>query len=166
MNEDSKIYIISSEETVARLVSVEWIQEGTLQPVAFTLDEGESYLSVNRTAVDSYETDVLSFVEAHPSYRVNGLSYFRATLHVGDVRDIKVQLDETLLFTEVEVEPRNKHTKSHAGIFVRYQDKNIKRGKMIKIGQTSEEISTDTVLLEVRTQLLEMAMLEECKLVI
>ena len=28
MNEDSKIYIISSEETVARLVSVEWIQEG------------------------------------------------------------------------------------------------------------------------------------------
>ena len=68
--------------------------------------------------------------------------------------------------TEVEVEPRDKYTKSHAGIFVRYQNKNIKRCKLIKIGQASEEISTDTILLEVRTQLLEMALLEECKLVI
>lgn len=164
MNEEKNI--ISSEENVARLVSVEWIQEGVLQPVAFTLDEGESYLSVNRTAVESYDADVLSFVEAHPLYRVNGISYFRAMLQVGEVRDIKVQLDETLLSTEVEVEPRDKYTKSHAGIFVRYQNKNIKRCKLIKIGHASEEISTDTILLEVRTQLLEMALLEECKLVI
>lgn len=164
MNEEKNI--ISSEENVARLVSAEWMQKGVLQPAAFTLDEGESYLSVNRTAVESYDADVLSFVEAHPLYRVNGKSYFRAMLQVGEVRDIKVQLDETLLSTEVEVEPRDKYTKSHAGIFVRYQNKNIKRGKMITIGHASEEISTDTVLLEVRTQLLEIALLEECILVI
>ena len=164
MNEKSKKVTISSEENVARLVSAEWMQEGVLQPVAFTLDEGESYLSVNRTAVDSYDADVLSFIETHPIYRVNGISYFRAMLQVGEVRDIKVQLDETLLSTEVEVEPRDKYTKSHAGIFVRYQNKNIKRGKMIKISHASEEISTDTILLEVRTQLLEIAVLEKCNI--
>ena len=73
MNEKSKKVTISSEENVARLVSAEWMQEGVLQPVAFTLDEGESYLSVNRTAVDSYDADVLSFIETHPIYRVNGI---------------------------------------------------------------------------------------------
>lgn len=56
------------------------------------------------------------------------------------------------------------YTKSHAGIFVRYQNKNVKRGQMIKISHVSEEISSDTLLLEVRTQLLELATLEECKI--
>lgn len=165
MSEESNTAIVSSEEHVARLVSSEWMQEGILQPVAFTLDEGESYLSVNRPVIESYDADVLSFVNAHPLYGVNGTSYFRAMLNVSEVRDIKVQLNETLLSTKVEVEPRNSHTKSHAGIFVHYQNQNIKRGKMLKIGSSAEDISTDTILLEIREQLLELAQLEECKLV-
>ena len=56
------------------------------------------------------------------------------------------------------------HTKSHAGIFVRHQNKNVKRGQMIKISHVSEEMSSDTILLEVRSQLLELATLEKCKL--
>ena len=164
MNEKSVTATISSEENAARLISSEWMQEGILQPVAFTLDENESYLSVNRPAVETYDADVASFVKAHPLYGVNGLAYFRALLNVGDVRKIKAQVGETTLSAEVEVEPRDSHTKSHAGIFVRYQNKNVKRGQMIKISHVSEEMSSDTILLEVRTQLLELATLEECKL--
>ena len=164
MNENNVTFTISSDENVARLISSEWMQEGVLQPVAFTLDKGESYLSVNRPAIESYDTDVASFVKTHPLYGVSGLSYFRALLNVGEVRGIKAQVGETTLSTEVEVEPRDSYTKSHAGIFVRYQNKNVKRGQMIKISHVSEEISSDTILLEVRTQLLELATLEECKL--
>lgn len=164
MNEKSITSIVSSDENVARLISSEWMQEGILQPVAFTLDENESYLSVNRPAVESYDTDVASFVKAHPLYAVNGLSYFRALLNVGDVRKIKAQVGDTTLSAEVEVEPRDSHTKSHAGIFVRHQNKNVKRGQMIKISHVSEEMSSDTILLEVRSQLLELATLEKCKL--
>lgn len=164
MNEKSITVTVSSDENVARLISSEWMLEGILQPVAFTLDVNESYLSVNRPAVESYDTDVASFVKTHPLYGVNGLSYFRALLNVGEIRGIKAQVDETTLSAEVEVEPRDSYTKSHAGIFVRYQNKNVKRGQMIKISHVSEEISSDTLLLEVRTQLLELATLEECKI--
>ena len=38
MNEQSITATVSSDENVARLISSEWIQEGILQPVAFTLD--------------------------------------------------------------------------------------------------------------------------------
>lgn len=163
MSENLKTETISSEENVARLISSEWILGGVLQPVAFTLDEGESYLSVNRPAIESYDADVASFIISHPLYGVNGDSYYRALLHVGDIRQVKAQVGETSLFAEVEVEPRNYHTKSHAGIFVRYQNMNVKRGKILNLGHTSEEVSSDTILLEIRTQLLDLALLEECK---
>ena len=63
MNEKSITAIVSSDENVARLISSEWMQEGILQPVAFTLDENESYLSVNRPVVETYDTDVASYFE-------------------------------------------------------------------------------------------------------
>lgn len=106
-----------------------------------------------------------SFIKSHPLYVVNDNSYYRAMLHVGDIRKVKAQVGETSLFAEVEVEPRDYHTKSHAGIFVRYQNMNVKRGKILNIGHTSEELSSDTILLEIRTQLLDLATLEECKVV-
>ena len=165
MSENIKTGTISSEEDVARLISSEWILGGILQPVAFTLDEGESYLSVNRPVVESYNADVASFIKSHPLYVVNDNSYYRAMLHVGDIRKVKAQVGETSLFAEVEVEPRDYHTKSHAGIFVRYQNMNVKRGKILNIGHASEELSSDTILLEIRTQLLDLATLEECKVV-
>ena len=109
MNEKSITAIVSSDENVARLISSEWMQEGILQPVAFTLDENESYLSVNRPAVESYDTDVASFIKIHPLYGVSGLSYFRALLNVGEVRGIKALVGETILSAEVEISKhRNK----------------------------------------------------------
>lgn len=40
---------ISSEENVARILSKEWFVRGKLTSVAFALEQGESYLSVNRS---------------------------------------------------------------------------------------------------------------------
>ena len=62
---------------------------------------------------------------------------------------------------DVEVEPRATHIKSHAGIFTRFQNKNIKRGQLLKAGPISEAISADTILLEVRSQLLNISNIEE-----
>lgn len=62
---------------------------------------------------------------------------------------------------DVEVEPRATHTKSHAGIFTRFQNKNIKRGQLLKAGPTAEAISADTILLEVRSQLMKISHIEE-----
>ena len=42
---------VSSEENVARILSKEWFVRGKLTSVAFALEQGESYLSVNRTAI-------------------------------------------------------------------------------------------------------------------
>ena len=53
---------VPSEEDVVRLVSSEWMVRGVLQPVAFTLNYGESYLSVNRPAVDTFKEDVSAFL--------------------------------------------------------------------------------------------------------
>ena len=62
-------------------------------------------------------------------------------------------------------EPRGTHTKSHAGIFTRFQNANVKNGQLLKAGPTGEEISADTVLLEVRKELQNLSSVEECKLV-
>ena len=59
---------VSSEENVARILSKEWFVRGKLTSTAFALEQGESYLSVNRTAIDTYDSDVASFVKNHNSY--------------------------------------------------------------------------------------------------
>lgn len=63
----------------------------------------------------------------------------------------------------VEVEPRSRKKLSHAGIFTRFQNMNVKPGKMIKTGKASEEVSADTLLLEVRSCLLSISTIETCK---
>ena len=44
------------------------------------------------------------------------------------------------------------------------KNKNIKRGQLIKAVATAEEISTDSILLEVRSELLRMSTIEVCKM--
>ena len=156
---------VSSEENVARILSKEWFVRGKLTSVAFALEQGESYLSVNRTAIDTYDSDVAMFVKNHNSYAFDDSTYKRALLNVGDVRGIDVKVDHVEMKIDVEVEPRDIHTKSHAGIFTRIQDKNIKKGQLLKAGPTAEEVSGDTVLLEVRKQLKSLSSVEDCKIV-
>ena len=156
---------VSSEENVARILSKEWFVKGKLTSAAFALEQGESYLSVNRTAIDTYDSDVAMFVKNHNSYAFDGNTYKRALLNVGDIRGIDVKVDQEEMKIDVEVEPRDAHTKSHAGIFTRFQDKNIKKGQLLKAGPTAVEVSGDSILLEVRKQLQDLSSVEECNIV-
>ena len=158
----TEIHQVPSEENVARILSKEWFVKDKLLSVAFALDAGETYLSVNRPAIDTYDSDVSAFVKKHSSYAFDSDSYKRALLNVGDVRSIKVEVGATQMMTDVEVEPRDAHTKSHAGIFTRFQNVNIKKGQILKAGPIAEEISADTVLLEVRKELLALSTVEDC----
>ena len=106
-----------------------------------------------------------SFVKNHNSYAFDENTYKRALLNVGDVRGIDVKTDHVEMKINVEVEPRDIHTKSHAGIFTRFQDKNIKKGQFLKAGPTAVEVSGDSILLEVRKQLQDLSSVEECNIV-
>ena len=83
-------------------------------------------------------------------------------LCVSDIRAIKVDAFGEPLKINVEVEPRDSHTKSHAGIFTRYENKNVKRGDTLNY--LNKEISADDVLIKVRTQLLNMTTVEQMTL--
>ena len=119
---------IASEENVARILSKEWFAKDRLLSVAFALNTGETYLSVNRLAIDSYDNDVLSFVQNHNSFAFGQNNYKRAVLNVGDIRDTNVSVGETKMKIDVEVEPRDTHTKSHAGYLQDSKVLILKRG--------------------------------------
>lgn len=159
---EKKEIILSSEE-VARILSKEWFVKDVLVHTAFMLNHGEAYLSVNRLAIESFESDVKDFVCVHEQYSFDGCCRL-ARLNVGSVRAIEVKVGDTEMKIDVEVEPRSIHTKSHAGIFTRFQNQNIKRGQMLKFGPVSEEVSADTILLEVRSQLLALSKVESHRL--
>jgi hypothetical protein len=123
--------IVGSNENVVRILSKDWVANGIVQQTAFTLRDDETYISVNRPTVASYITDVASFIRRHKNFMsAEGsiFSYQRANLNVGDVRGISVVVDGQPLAIDVEVEPRDVFTKSHAGIFTRYGKKNVKAG--------------------------------------
>lgn len=161
-----KEQIVESSENVARILSSEWIVDGELQQSAFTLSPNETYLSVNRTSIDSYEDDVRNFVSTHEKFQFDdGKSYRRAMLSVSAVRDIKVfDEDNQQLEINVEVESRATHTKSHAGIFVRSGSTNIIPNRQIPEGLTKKVVSSDIILQDVRWELLNLAQLEMCNL--
>lgn len=109
------------------------------------------------------EKPVHSFVSSHASFQFdNGKKYRCASMQVSGVRSIKV-FDESNqpLAVEVEVEPRNIHTKSHAGIFVRFSGQNVKSGQSLMVDSVSEAVSADIILQDVRWELLDLSTLEE-----
>lgn len=61
------IHFVGSHEKVARILSREWVVEGVLTNAAFTLRPKETYVSVNRPAIATYDSDVASFVIEHPT---------------------------------------------------------------------------------------------------
>ena len=95
---------ILDSEAIVRIIRQEWLVDGVLQQSAFTLKPQETYLSVNRPAVDTYDADVQSFVSSHASFQFdNGKKYRCASMQVSGVRSIKV-LDERNQPLAVEVE--------------------------------------------------------------
>ena len=153
---------VDSSEKVARILSTEWLVDGQLMNIAFTLLEGETYISVNRPLISTYDSDVAGFVTKHDKYLFGTDNYKRAILSVSDIRAIKVDAFGEPLKINVEVEPRDSHTKSHAGIFTRYENKNVKRGDTLSL--LAKEVSADDVLIKVRSQLLNMSTVEQMTL--
>jgi len=158
---------VSPDEQVARLVSKAWMDEGILLNAAFALAPHETYLSVNRLSVESYNKDIKTFIKNHSDYQIADKSdlYRRALLVVGQINRIEVMNGDEILDVRVEVEPRDSHTKSHAGIFVRSKGQNIVHGREPLSGTLPAGVSSDAVLQEVRWQLLDIAELQICKLV-
>lgn len=157
--------VVDDNEKIARIVSKEWIVDGELQQTAFVLKPRETYLSVNRLSVHSYAEDVANFVSNHPKFLFEENSYQRALLSVSAVRAIDV-FDEAgeKLDINVEVEAREAHVKSHAGIFVRSDSTNIIPERMLPDEMISKDVSVNTVLQDIRWGLLELAELQECKI--
>ena len=128
---------VDNNETVVRILHKEWVVDGQLQVTAFALRQGESYISVNRPSIDTFTSDVSDFVSKHADYKVSdegSLTYRQASLDVSAVRNIKVELGQLSADVSVEVEPRDAHYKSHAGIFTRYNEKIIKERSGIHSG--------------------------------
>ena len=156
---------VSSDEKIARIIRNEWISDGELLITAFALAPKETYLSVNRPTVETYKNDVREFVSKHPDYQCdNRTSYNRALMNVGDVRNIDIQFNGKKLNVDVEVEPRDSHTKSHAGIFVRTENQNVIHGRELFGGSVPPGVSSDDILHEVRWALYDIAELQKCKL--
>ncbi len=59
---------VKDTEQVARILSRDWFEDGRLLNVAFALNHGETYLSVNRMSVSSFSSDVKAFIETHDKY--------------------------------------------------------------------------------------------------
>ncbi len=154
--------MIADTEMVARLLHREWVVDGILQHYAFVLRRNESYISVNRPAIPSYKTDVVSFVESHPGFYADGsrTNYMCALLNVGKIRQTEILVNGIQLNVDVEVEPRSSFAKSHAGIFTRHEGQNVKVGESFWFDNCIEEVSSDAILLEVRSHLLNLAQLE------
>ena len=154
--------VIQQTENVARILNPDWIEDGVLMHEAFMLNIGESYISVNRPVIDSYADDVVDFIRKHPDFSFGENSYKRALLHVSDICAIDVSLEGISAKINVEVEPRDSHTNSHAGIFTRINNLNIKRGQTLKVVPQSDGVSADTIFLEVRMALLDLSKVETC----
>ena len=154
---------VLDSEIISRVIRQEWLVDGVLQQTAYTLNPNETYLSVNRPAIDTYEADVLAFVVSHDDFQFdNGKKFHCAVMPVSGVRSIKV-MDEndTPLAIEVEVEPRDVHTKSHAGIFVRTGTQNVLPGRSLMGTSVPEAVSVEMILQDVRWELLALSTLED-----
>lgn len=157
---------VRNEENVVRILSKGWVVDGVLQQTAFTLRDGETYISVNRPAVSSFASDVASFVKSHKNFQTSNtvsLTYQSAVMNVGAIRGIVVTVDNHPLAIDVEVEPRDVFTKSHAGIFTRHGNVNVKKGGTLAVG-LEENISADTVLLKVRLALIRISAIKQCEM--
>lgn len=155
---------VDNNETIVRILHKDWVVDGQLQITAFALRQGESYISVNRPSIDTFPSDVSDFVSKHADYKVSdesSLTYQQASLDVSAVRNIKVELDQLSAEVSVEVEPRDAHYKSHAGIFTRYDEKNIKGGQETIQDKNDSLMPVRAILQKVQHQLLTLSTLEQ-----
>ena len=144
-----------------RILSREWILDGVLSNAAFTLRPGETYISVNRPSVSTYNSDVSEFIKRHPSFSlVSKCTKCRcAKLRVAGARSVRVNEEFVPYRIDVEIEPRDLITKSQAGIFTRLGNRNLKAGDTLSVME--KDFSADDILIEVRMQLTKLSVIEE-----
>lgn len=155
---------VDNNEIVVRILHREWVVDGQLQITAFVLRQSESYISVNRPAIETFQSDVSDFVNKHADYKFSckgSMTYRQAGLNVSAVRNIKVELGQLSADVSVEVEPRDAHYKSHAGIFTRYNEKNIKGGQDTIQDKNDCLMPVRAILQKVQHQLLALSTVEE-----
>ena len=155
---------VDNNEIIVRILHKEWVVDGQLQITAFALRQGESYISVNRPSIETFLSDVSDFVSKHADYKVSdegSLAYRQASLGVSTVRNIKVELGQLSADVSVEVEPRDAHYKSHAGIFTRYDEKIIRGGQETILDKNDCIMPVRAILQKVQHQLLALSTLEE-----
>lgn len=123
MERDIQLDYVADFEDVARILfSPLFICDGVLSQKAFTLEvlSNESYISVLRPAISSFETDM-------DGIKKDGNTlYGYALLNVGEIRHPQIGFRETI---QLDVQPRNAgKRKSHAGIFATIGQTRIKGG--------------------------------------
>ncbi len=79
--------LVPSCEDVVRLLSSNWIIKGELQHTAFMLNPGETYLSVNRPAIESFCKDVAAFLSKHSDYCVRFQLLALSTVEQREIND-------------------------------------------------------------------------------
>ena len=114
---------VANEEDVARMLfSPLFICDGILSQKAFTLEAAmkETYISVLRTAIDSFKADMEGITKE------GNTLYGYALLNVKEIRKIRIDYPEEV---SLDVLPRNAgKRKSHAGIFVSIGKKKVRGG--------------------------------------
>ena len=160
----NSISTIRGDETVVRVLHRDWIVDGELQISAFNLHQNETYISVNRPIIESFDDDISDFLAKHPDYLISedANGYRRAALNVDELRNICVVLGQQTLDVAVEVEPRVAHYKSHAGIFTRLAGENIKGGQQKNVSiDENTTLSIAAIFQKVQYKLLSLATLEQ-----
>jgi hypothetical protein len=152
--------IINDNETVVRLISSEWIEDGYLLDAAFALAPKENYLSVLRPIISTFKEDLCYLVELHEDFKYDENHCQVASLNVNDVRSIKIINGSDVLNIDVVVEPRDKKLKSHAGIIVKSNDQYVINGRNLN-DSIPKDISADDILQEIQSDLREIAMLDK-----
>ena len=159
--------IIRDEEIIARILHKDWVVDGRMQINAFALRPNETYISVNRLVINTFTQEVTSFVKNHPDYHIPGheLAYRQAVMNVGDVRGIRIELGQQVLNMSVDVEPRNLHILSHAGIFTLFEGKYIKGGQQADVQvDVSRLMPVRAIHQKVQYALLALSKMEECNM--
>ena len=158
---------INVTEDVARILHREWVVEGELQINAFALRSNETYLSVNRTSVESYSQDIEDFISKHLDYRLsdNSAKYRQAIIPVAKIQNLSISFKNWIAKLSVEIEPRSTHYSSHAGIFTRVNGQNVKGGQQNEtFSNSGQKVSYGEILLKVQLSFLQLARLETCEL--
>lgn len=140
--------MITDKENVARaLFSPRMIVDGNIIPAAFELREAiqEQYLSVMLTSIDSWQHEIMLIPQ-----RKNRQLYGYALLNASEIRALK------LANVAYDVQPfPTEMIKSHAGITICYQGKQLQGG--ISIEPLAPGMTQDFLLLAIRSQLTALA---------